>query len=319
MRAMRKSLALLALVVGAAHAAEFPSKPVRFVTGANAGSTGDVLGRVLGDSLSTLWKQPVIVDNRPGGGGVIASQATLAAPPDGHTVCICAGSYVTITPATTASMPYDVDKDFTPIAFVAEIPLVIGARPDLPYKSLAELIAYAKANPDRINYAANTPGTFPHLATEYFAQRAGIQMHFIPYKGSSPALADLIGGRLDLVVEGVAALGGAIKGGQLRPLGVSSTRRDPTLPDVPAIAETIPGFSAIGFYVVLAHAKTPEPLAAKLSDDFRQVLAKPEVAAKLAETGNYVRPMTRAEVAAFIKRERETWGAVIQKLGFAPR
>ena len=183
----------------------------------------------------------MIVDNRPGGGGVIASQATLAAPPDGHTVCICAGSYVTITPATTANMPYDVDKDFTPIAFVAEIPLVIGARPDLPYKSLAELIAYAKANPDRINYAANTPGTFPHLATEYFSQRAGIQMHFIPYKGSSPALADLIGGRLDLVVEGVAALGGAIKGGQLRPLGVSSTRRDPTLPDVPAIAETIPG------------------------------------------------------------------------------
>jgi tripartite-type tricarboxylate transporter receptor subunit TctC len=316
---MRNALALLLLVFGAAHAADFPSKPVRFVTGANPGSTGDVLGRVLGDNLSTLWKQPVIVDNRPGGGGVIASQATLAAPPDGHTVCICAGSYVTITPATTANMPYDVDKDFTPIAFVAEIPLVIGARPDLPYKSLAELIAYAKANPDKINYAANTPGTFPHLATEYFSQRAGIQMHFIPYKGSAPALTDLIGGRLDLVVEGVAALGGAIKGGQLRPLGVTSTHRDPTLPDVPAIAETIPGFSAIGFYVVLAHAKTPEPLAAKLSDDFRQVLAKPEVAAKLAETGNYVRPMTRKEVAAFIKRERETWGAVIQKLGFAPR
>jgi tripartite-type tricarboxylate transporter receptor subunit TctC len=319
MRAMGNLLALLLFALGAAHAADFPAKPVRFVTGANPGSTGDVLGRVLGDNLSTLWKQPVIVDNRPGGGGVIASQATLAAPPDGHTVCICAGSYVTITPATTASMPYDVDKDFTPIAFVAEIPLVIGARPDLPYRSLPELIAYAKANPDKINYAANTPGTFPHLATEYFSQRAGIQMHFIPYKGSSPALADLIGGRLDLVVEGVAALGGAIKGGQLRPLGVSSTHRDPTLPDVPAIAETIPGFSAIGFYVVLAHAKTPEPLAAKLSDDFRQVLAKPEVAAKLAETGNYVRPMTRQEVAAFIKRERETWGAVIQKLGFAPR
>ncbi|MBW8904836.1 MAG: tripartite tricarboxylate transporter substrate binding protein [Betaproteobacteria bacterium] len=316
---MRIFPVLLFVFLGSAAAADFPAKPVRFITGANPGSTGDVLGRVLGDNLSTLWKQPVIVDNRPGGGGVIASQATLAASPDGHTVCICAGSYVTITPATTANMPYDVDKDFTPIAFVAEIPLVIGARPDLPYKSLPELIAYAKANPDRINYAANTPGTFPHLATEYFSQRAGIQMHFIPYKGSAPALADLMGGRLDLVVEGVAALGGAIKGGQLRALGVTSTRRDPTLPDVPALGETIPGFSAIGFYVVLAHAKTPEPLAAKLSDDFRQVLAKPDVAAKLAETGNYVRPMTRQEVAAFIKRERETWGAVIQKLGFAPR
>jgi tripartite-type tricarboxylate transporter receptor subunit TctC len=319
MRAMLR-LAFIALyAVSIAHAADFPSKPVRFVTGANAGSTGDVLGRVLADQLATLWKQPTIVDNRPGGGGVIASQATLAAPPDGHTVCICAGSYVTITPATTANMPYDVDQDFTPIAFVAEIPLVIGARPDLPYKTIAELVAYAKANPDKVNYAANTPGTFPNLATEYFSQQAGIKMRFIPYKGSAPALADVMGGRLDLVVEGVAALGGAIKGGQLRPLAVTSTRRDPTLPDVPAIAESIAGFSAVGFYVVLAHAKTPAPLAAKLSDDFRQVLARPDVAAKLAETGNYVRPMTRPEVTAFIKREREIWGAVIQKLGFTPK
>jgi tripartite-type tricarboxylate transporter receptor subunit TctC len=316
---MLRILALAFLLAGAAQAADFPSKPVHFITGANAGSTGDVLGRVLGDQLAALWKQPVIIDNRPGGGGLIASQATLAAPPDGHTVCICAGSYVTITPATTANMPYDVDQDFTPIAFVAEIPLVIGARPDLPYKTIPELIAYAKANPDKVNYAANTPGTFPNLATEYFAQQAGIKMRFIPYKGSAPALADLMGGRLDLVVEGVAALGGAIKGGQLRPLGVSSTRRDPTLPDVPAIAETIPGFSAIGFYVVLAHAKTPGPLAQKLSDDFRTVLAKPDVAAKLAETGNYVRPMTRPQVAAFIKHEREVWGAVIRKMGFSPK
>ena len=309
----------LCAILGSVHAADFPSKPVRFVTGAAAGSTGDVLGRVLADQLATLWKQPTIVDNRPGGGGVIASQVTLAAPPDGHTVCICAGSYVTITPATTANMPYDVDKDFAPIAFIAEIPLVIGARPDLPYKNISELIAYAKANPDKVNYGANTPGTFPNLATEYFSQQAGIKMRFIPYKGSAPALTDVMGGRLDLVIEGVAALGGAIKGGVLRPLAVTSTRRDPTLPEVPAVAEIIPGFSAIGFYVVLAHGKTPEPLAAKLSDDFRLVLAKPDVAAKLAETGNYVRPMTRQEVAAFIKREREIWGAVIQKLGFTPK
>lgn len=316
---MRNILALLAFVIGAAHAADFPSKPVRFITGANAGSTGDVLGRVLADNLSTLWQQPTIVENKPGGGGLIASQATLGAPADGHTICICAGSYVTITPATTANMPYDVDKDFTPIAFVAEIPLVIGARPDLPYKTIPELIGYAKANPGKVDYAANTPGTFPNLATEYFSQRAGIKMNFVPYKGSAPALTDLMGGRLDLVVEGVAALGGAIKGGQLRPLAVTSSQRDPTLPNVPTVAETIPGFSAIGFYVVLAHAKTPEPLAQKLSDDFRQVLAKPDVAAKLAETGNYVRPMTRPEVTAFIKREREVWGDVIKKLGFTPK
>ena len=302
-----------------ANAAEFPTKPVRFITGAAAGSTGDVLGRVLADQLSAMWKQSAIVDNRPGGGGVIASQAVLAAPPDGHTVFICAGSYVTITPATTANMPYDVDQDFTPLAFVAEIPLVIGARPDLPYKTIPELIAYAKVNPGKVTYAANTPGTFPHLATAYFSQQAGIQMLFVPYKGSAAALQDVMGGRLDLAVEGVSALGGAIKGNALRPLGVTSTKRDPTLPDVPAIAETIPGFSAIGFYVVMVHGKTPGPLAAKLSDDFREVLARPDVGKRLAELGNYVRPMTRQEVAAFIKREREIWGAVIKRMGFEPK
>lgn len=315
----RLLLLVLLSVLPVAHAADFPAKPVRFVTGAAPGSSGDVLGRTLGEALSALWKQPAVIENRPGGGGLIAGQATLGAPADGYTVCICAGSYVTITPATTKNMPYDVDRDFTPIAFVAEIPLIIGARPDLPYKTLPELIAYAKANPDQVNYAANTPGTFPNLATEYFSGKAGIKMHFIPYKGSAPALIDLVGGRLDLVVEGGGALGGAIKGGQLRALAVTSERRDPTLPDVPAVAETIPGFSAVGFYVVLASAKTPEPIADRLSQDFRQVLARPDIAAKLAETGNYVRPMTRPEVAAFIKREREVWGGVVKRLGFSPQ
>jgi tripartite-type tricarboxylate transporter receptor subunit TctC len=316
---MIRFLIALLVSVSSAQAADFPAKPVRFITGAAPGSTGDVLGRVLGDQLSTLWKQTAVIDNRPGGGGVIASQAVLTAPPDGHTVFICAGSYLTITPSTTANMPYDVDKDFTPLAFVAEIPLVIGARPDLPYKTIPELIAYAKANPGKVTYAANTPGTFPHLATEYFSQQAGIKLHFIPYKGSAAALQDVMGGRLDLAVEGVSALGGAIKGNALRPLGVTSTQRDPTLPEVAAVAETIPNFSAIGFYVVLVHGRTPEPLAAKLSDDFRSVLARPDVARRLAELGNYVRPMARREVAAFIKREREVWGAVIKGMGFEPK
>lgn len=318
---MKKILALVlgATLSGGALAQDFPSKPVRFITGAAAGSTGDVLGRVLGDHLSGVWKQPAVIENRPGGGGVIASQALLSAPPDGHTVFIAAGSYLTITPNTTAGMPYDVDRDFTPLAFIAEIPLVIGARPDVPYRTLPELIAYAKANPGRINYAANTPGTFPNLATEFFAQQAQVTLTFIPYKGSAAALQDILGGRLDLAVEGVAAFAGAIKAGQLRPLAVTSERRDPTLPNVPAVAETLPGFSAIGFYAALAHAKTPEPMARKLSEDFRQALARPEVASKLAELGNYVRPMTREEVAAFIRKEREVWGAVIKRMGFAPR
>lgn len=312
-------LLCVALCTAPAFGQDFPNKPVRFITGAAPGSTGDVLARVLGDHLGGVWKQPAVIDNRPGGGGVIASQAVLGAPADGHTVFVAAGSYVVITPWTVANIPYDVDKDFTPLAFIAEIPLVIAARQDLPYKNIPELIAYAKANPGKVTYAANTPGTFPNLATEYFSQQAQVKMHYIPYKGSAPALQDILGGRLDLVVEGVAALGGAIKGGQVRALGVTSTRRDPTLPDVAAVAETIPGFSAIGFFAVLASSKTPEPMARKLSEDFRQGLAQPAVASKLAELGNYVRPMSREEVTAFIKKEREIWGKVIRDMGFKPR
>ena len=303
----------------AASAQDFPSKAVRFITGAAPGSSGDVLARVLGDAVSETWKQPVVIENRPGGGGAISSQAVLSAPPDGHTVFIAAGSYLTITPATTANLPYDVDRDFTPLAFLAEIPLVIGARPGTPFRTLPELIAYAKANPGKVNYAANTPGTFPNLATEYLAERAQIKLTFVPYKGSAAALQDILGGRLDVAVEGVAAYAAAIKAAQMVPLAVTSERRDPTLPDVPAVAETIPGYSAIGFYAAMAHAKTPQAMAAKLSADLRAALAQPAVSKRYADLGLYVKPMTREEVAAFIRKEREIWGGVVKRTGFAPR
>lgn len=305
--------------VSVANAQDFPNKPVRFVTGAAAGSSGDILARVLGDHLTGVWKQPVIIDNRPGGGGTISGQALSGVPADGHSVWIAAGSYLAITPATMANMPYDLDRDFSPLAFIAEIPLVIGARSGAPFRTLPELIAYAKANPGKVNYAANTPGTFPNLATEYFAERAQIKLTFVPYKGAVAALQDILGGRLDVAVEGVGPYAAAIKAGQLVPLAVTSERRDPTLPDVPAVAETVPGYSAIGFYAALAHAKTPEPLSAKLSADLRAALAQPAIAKRYADMGFYVKAMTREEVTAFIRKEREIWGGVVKRTGFAPR
>jgi len=316
---MKRLLIALWLVAAAAQAQDFPSKPVRFITGAAAGSSGDILARALGDRVSATWKQPVVIENKPGAGGLISGQALLASPPDGHTVFIAAGSYVTITPATTAVMPYDVDKDFTALAFIAEIPLVIAARAGTPYKTLPELIAYAKANPGKVNYAANTPGTFPNLATEYFSEKAGIKMTFVPYKGTAAALQDILGERLDLAVEGVGPYAAAIKAGQLIPLAVTSERRDPTLPNVPAVAETVPGYSAVGFYVALAHARTPEAMAAKLSADLRAALAQPAIAKRYADLGMYVKPMTREEVTAFIRKEREIWAGVVKRTGVKPQ
>ena len=303
----------------AASAQEFPNKPVKFITGAAAGSSGDILARVLGEQVGATWKQPVIIENKPGAGGAISSQALLAAPPDGHSVFIAAGSYVTITPATTANLPYDVDKDFTPLAFIAEIPLVIVARAGAPFKTLPELVGYAKANPGKVNYAANTPGTFPNLATEYFSEKAGIKMTFVPYKGAAAALQDILGGRLELGVEGVGPYAAAIKAGQVVPLAVTSERRDPTLPEVPAVAETVPGYSAVGFYVALAHAKTPEPLSAKLSSDLRAALAQPAIGKRYADMGMYAKAMTREEVAAFVRKEREIWAGVVKRTGVKPQ
>jgi tripartite-type tricarboxylate transporter receptor subunit TctC len=312
-------LLIACFFAAAANAQDFPNKPVKFITGAAAGSSGDILSRVLAEHVSAKWKQPVVIENKPGAGGLISSQALLAAPPDGHTVFIAAGSYVTITPATTANLPYDVDKDFTPLAFLAEIPLVITARAGTPFKTLRELIAYAKANPGKINYAANTPGTFPNLATEYFSEKAGIKMTFVPYKGTAAALQDILGGRLDVAVEGVGPFAAAIKAGQLVPLAVTSDRRDPTLPNVPAVAEMLPGYAAVGFYTALAHAKTPEAMSATLSADIRAALAQPAIAKRYAEMGMYVKPMTREEVAAFIKREREIWAGVVKRTGVKPQ
>jgi tripartite-type tricarboxylate transporter receptor subunit TctC len=314
-----KLLLIACFFAAAANAQDFPNKPVRFVTGAAAGSSGDILARVLGEHLSGVWKQPVIIDNRPGAGGTISGQAMASTPPDAHSVWIAAGSYLTITPATMASMPYDLDRDFTPLAFIAEIPLVIGARAGAPFRTLAELIAYAKANPGKVNYAANTPGTFPNLATEYFAEQAQIKMTFVPYKGTAAALQDILGGRLDVAVEGVGPYAAAIKAGQLVPLAVTSERRDPTLPEVPAVAEAVPGYSAVGFYAALTHAKTPAPLSAKLSTDLRAALDQPAIVKRYADLGFYVKPMSREEVAAFIQKERDIWGGVVKRTGFAPR
>ena len=321
LRALARCVALVPLVVAgpiAAQSGDYPSKPVRLIAGAAAGGTGDVLARVLGEALSPLWKQQAVIENRAGAGGVIAMQALLAAPADAHTLLVAAGSYLTISPFTQV-LPYDVERDFTPIAFVAEIPIVISSASRLPYKTLAELVAFAKANPGAVTFAANTPGTFPHMATELFLQKADLKMTFVPYKGSSAAIPDALAGRIDLVVEGLAALAGGIKSGGLRPLGVTSTRRLPSLPDVPSIAESVPGYSAIGFYAIVGQAKMPQAIVKKLNEEFNQVLARADVAAELADLGNYVRTMSVEELDAFLKSERATFGPLVRRMGLAAK
>jgi tripartite-type tricarboxylate transporter receptor subunit TctC len=298
-------------------AQEFPSKPVRLIVGAAAGSSGDVLARILGDELSRVWKQSVVVDNRPGAGGILANQALLSAAPDGHTLMASAGSYLTITPFTQKGLPYDVEKDFAPIAMAGEVPLVFGVSPNVPAANLTELIDYARKNPGKVEFAANTPSTLPHLASMYFLHSAQVDMTYVPYKGSAAALQDVMGGRLGMVIEGVSALSGAFKSGALRPFAVSSAQRLSLLPNVPTVAEHVPGYSAVGFFVFISHAKVADAIVRKVNADVNRIVALPDVAEKLAATGNFPRQMTPAEVGNYLRDQRAIWGPVIKRLGLA--
>ncbi len=300
-------------------AQEFPSKPVRMIVGAAAGSSGDILARLLGEYLSVAWKQSVVIDNRPGAGGILASQALLSAPADGHTLMLSAGSYLTVTPFTQKSLPYDVERDFAPIAMAAEIPLVLGVSPNVPAANLKELIDYARKNPGKIEFAANTPGTLPHLATMYLLHSAQVEMTYVPYKGSAAALQDVMGGRIGMVVEGVSALSGAFKSNALRPFAVTSAQRLSILPNVPAASEQVPGYAAVGFFAFIGPARIAESIIKKVNADANQIVVRPDVAEKLAATGNFPRPMSPAELAGYLHEQRGVWGPVIKRLGFTPQ
>lgn len=300
-------------------AQDWPAKPVRMIVGAAAGSSGDVMARLFAEPLGQLWKQSVVVDNRPGAGGILASQAMLSAPADGYTLMLSAGSYLTITPHTQANLPYDIDRDFTPIAMGGEIPLVLGVSPRVPVANLKELLEHAKANPGKLQYAANTPGTFPHLATAYMLHSANAEMTYVPYKGSAAALQDVLGGRIDMVVEGVSALAGAFKAGSLRPVAVTSAKRLATHPDVAAIGEVVPGYAAVGFFALMGPAKLPEAIVARANADLNQIVTRAEIVERMATLGNYPRPMSPGELAKHIRSERDVWGPVIKRMGFKPQ
>ena len=309
----------LALLSQPASSADYRSRPVRMLVGAAGGGSGGGFGRILADQLTSLWKQSVVIENRPGAGGILAIQALLAAPPDGYTVLLSAGSYLVVTPFTQKDLPYDVEKDLAHIALVAELPLLIGIASSVPARTVPEFIAYARANPGKISYGANTPGTFPHLGGELFASKAGIRLTYVPYKGSAAALQDVMGGRLDMVVEGLQALTPGLRSGALRPLAVTSARRIPQLPDVPAAAEAVPGYSAVGFFCLVGSAKMPEALTQKLNADTRQVLGRPETTKRITDAGADTRALSPAELAEFVRGERAVWGPVIKSMGFATR
>ena len=309
------AIAVLLAAACPAPAADYPSKPVKIITQAAAGSGPDVIGRIVADQLTRRLGQQVLVVNHPGAGGLIAAQAAAMAEPDGYTLYMPSGSALMVLPETHARLPLNFERDFVPIGIVGKQPMLITVSPRLGVSSLPELIALAKKRPGEIFYAGNTPGTVPSLTGDMLKQRAGIDMTFVPYPGVAAALKDLMGGRISIVVESQAGLAGAIQGGSVKLLAVASAKRVPQFPDVPTVAETLPGFEATGWFALLARTGTPDTIVQRVSQALSASLKDPGLRERFVTFGTDPTPMSPPELHAFIAREQKSWIPVIRQAG----
>ncbi len=318
---MKRWLAALAvtLVPGLAAAQAFPSKPVKIVVPFAAGGATDVVARLLAQKLGDAWGQSVVVENRAGAGGNIGADIVAKSPPDGYTLLMTSGSIVTANPHMYKAMTFDPAKDLVAITNVATGPQVIAVSPSVPAKDLKEFIAYAKANPKKVNFGSAGVGTQTHLAAENFAFSAGVDITHVPYKGESAAMTDLIGGQIQLATPNLGAAIGHIQQGKLRALAVTSRSRSPNLPDVPAASEILPGFENAGWFGLMAPAGTPREVIDKVYRDSAKILHSEEFRAKLAQQGMSPVGNSPPDFAAAIRAESELWARVIQQRGLAAK
>ncbi|TPG21319.1 tripartite tricarboxylate transporter substrate binding protein [Variovorax guangxiensis] len=307
----------LSLAPLAAHAqAAYPSKPITIIVPFSAGGTTDILARVVGLYMGTDLGQPVVVDNRAGAGGNIGGQAAARATADGYTLFMGTVGTHAINQSLYKKMPFDPIKDFAPLSRVAMVPNLLVANPSQPYKNVKEMIAYAKAHPNKINFGSSGNGSSIHLSGELFKQMAGVDMQHVPYRGSAPAVSDLLGGQISVMFDNMPSAIPHVKGGKLRALAVTTAKRSPALPDVPTIAEAgVPGYEATSWFGLLAPAGTPAPIVAKLNASILKALADPEVKKKLAEQGAEPFGEKPEQFAAFIQAETAKWGKVVKESG----
>ncbi len=309
-------LAMLA-AVPPAFAADYPTKPVQIINQAAPGSGTDVLGRIVAEQMAPRLGQQAVIVSRPGAGGLIAAQAAAAAEPDGYTLYMPSSSALMVLPQTHRRLPFDFHRDFVSVGMIGTQPLLIAVSPNLGVSSLPELIALAKKQPGEILYAGNTPGTLPALTGVMLEQRADINLTFVPYPGYAAGLTDLKGGRISVIFESMSALAPAVQDGSVKLLAVASEQRLLQFPDVPTVAETLPGFVATGWLALLARTGTPDEIVKTLGAALRESLADPELKKKFADLATLPTPMSPAEMQAFIAHEEKNWIPVVQKAGLA--
>ncbi len=300
---------------GAALAAAYPDKPIRLIVPYPPGGATDIIGRVIAQRLSTALGQQVVVDNRGGAGGNIGAAAVAKAAPDGYTLLMGAlTSHSIIQTLESKTINYSLEKDFAPITMVGSVPLVFVVHPSVPATNLSELIAYAKSRPGYLTYASSGAGAPQRMAAELFKRAAGVEMLHVPYKGSGPAMADLMGGQVLTMVETVPAAQGFIKAGKLRALAVTTPERISMLPEVPTAGEAgLPGFVVSSMFGVLAPANTPREIVDRLNSELVQILKMPEVKEQLLQQGAYALSTSPQQTAERIKKEIGMWATVIQE------
>ncbi|MEO8133935.1 MAG: tripartite tricarboxylate transporter substrate binding protein [Betaproteobacteria bacterium] len=309
-------LLLLAVAAWPAGAQTYPTHPVRLVVPFPAGGTTDILARAIAQKLSDALGQQFVVDNRPGAGGNIGADIVAKSPPDGYTLLMGTVGTQSINVSLYAKMPYDAAKDFAPVVLVAGVPNVLVVNPAVPVKTVPELIALAKEKPGAINFASSGNGTSIHLSGELFKSLTGVQMAHVPYKGSSPALTDLIGGQVQIMFDNLPSALPHIKGGKLRAVAVTSTKRAPVLPDLPTIAESgVPGFEASSWFGILAPAGTPRDIVTRINAEANKALQSADMKDKLLAQGAEAVGNTPEYFGDYIRTETVKWAKVVKDSG----
>ena len=312
---IRTMLAALLFAASLAQAQEWPAKPVRFVVPFPPGGTTDILARLVAQHLTEGFGQTFVIDNRGGAGGNIGAAEVAKAAPDGYTILMGTPGTQAINQYIYTKMPYNTEKDFAPVSYVARVPNVLVVHPGLGLRSLQDLIKHARANPNKINSASPGPGTTGHLSLELFKTMAGVQIQHVPYKGSGPALNDLLGGQVQMTIDNLPSAMPHIQSGKLTALGVTTEQKVAALPDVPTVASVVPGYEASSWFVVMAPARTPDPIVRRLSAEVDKILKKPAVLERMKTLGADPVGGTPEQLGKHIAAEAKKWREVARASG----
>ena len=319
----RAPIALLALALAAsgatmaADAVGYPVRSIRMIVPSAPGGGTDVMARIVAPKLAEAWGQQVLVENRPGAASIVGVEAAARAAPDGYTIVMVSSGFA-INASLARKLPYDTDRDFAPVMQVSSVPNVLVVHPSLPARSLGELLAFTRSRPGQLNYASAGNGSSPHLSMELLRNMAGLDVVHIPYKGSGPAMFEVLSGQVTMMLPSLPTAMGQINGGRLRALAVTTKKRVGALPNVPAIAETLPGYEAVQWFGVLAPAQTPTTIVSEQNRILNQVLGLAEVRSALADQGSDPVGGSAAQFAEYLKAERARWATVVRNSGLRP-